>query len=86
MSRIQLYLKDSLLYPDGNVRLSAVKAVQLVLRQGLVHPIQIDPYLICISTDSLRENALQTGYHLQDIDEKYPLFYKVIRKAAVGRL
>lgn len=28
-----------------------MRVVDAVLRQGLVHPVQIVPYLICLSTD-----------------------------------
>lgn len=51
---IQLYLEeilDCFLNRDDTVRLWAVKVVQIVLRQGLVHPVRMVPYLICLSTD-----------------------------------
>ena len=51
---IQLYLQeilDCFLNRDDTVRLWAVKVVQIVLRQGLVHPVRMVPYLICLSTD-----------------------------------
>ena len=51
---IQVYLKailDSFIHPDVNVRHSTLKVIQLILAQGLVHPVQIVPYLICIATD-----------------------------------
>lgn len=51
---IQLYLEeilDCFLNRDDAVRLWAVKVVQIVLRQGLVHPVRMVPYLICLSTD-----------------------------------
>lgn len=41
---IQLYLKEilgSFLHPSTTVRSSAMKVVQLVLAQGLVHPVQV---------------------------------------------
>ena len=34
-----------------NVRHSSLRVTQLVLSQGLVHPVQIVPYLVCMSTD-----------------------------------
>lgn len=74
---IQLYLKDilnSLLNRNVNVRMNSMKVVQLVLRQGLVHPIQIVPYLISLSTDVLQENAHRADHHLQEIDKQYPGF------------
>jgi cohesin loading factor subunit SCC2 len=51
---IQIYLKEILscfLNGDFNVRLMAMRVVEIILRQGLVHPVQIVPYLICLSTD-----------------------------------
>lgn len=41
---IQLYLKEvltSFLHPDVLVRHSALKVIQLILQQGLVHPVQV---------------------------------------------
>jgi len=41
---VQIYLKqilEAFLHKDLTVRLAAVKVVQLVLQQGLVHPIQV---------------------------------------------
>lgn len=55
---IQLYLQeilDCFLNKDDSVRLWAVKVIQIVLRQGLVHPVRMVPYLICLSTDSKLE-------------------------------
>lgn len=46
---IQLYLKEILgasLHPSTLVRSSAMKVVQLVLAQGLVHPVQVRLYLL----------------------------------------
>lgn len=51
---IQLYLKEVLncfMHRDFTVRLWAMKVVEVVLAQGLVHPVQIVPYLISLSTD-----------------------------------
>lgn len=47
---IQLYLKEiltSFLHPDILVRHSALKVIQLILQQGLVHPVQVSVYNIC---------------------------------------
>lgn len=41
---IQLYLKEiltSFIHPDILVRHSALKVIQLILQQGLVHPVQV---------------------------------------------
>lgn len=83
---IQLYLKEilnSLLHSDINVRLNAMKVIQLVLRQGLVHPIQIVPYLICLSTDNFKENAHRADHHLQEIDKQYPGFVNMKAQAGI---
>ena len=41
---IQLYLKDvleSFLHPSSSVRQAALGVIQLILSQGLVHPVQV---------------------------------------------
>jgi cohesin loading factor subunit SCC2 len=41
---IQLYLKEileSFLHPHVGVRQAALKVIQLILQQGLVHPVQV---------------------------------------------
>lgn len=58
---IQIYLKEILncfLNEDFNVRVMAMRVIEVVLRQGLVHPVQIVPYLICLSTDPDTEVSL----------------------------
>ncbi|KAL9926619.1 nipped-B cohesin loading factor isoform 2-T4 [Glossina fuscipes fuscipes] len=74
---IQLYLQeilDCFLNRDDAVRLWAVKVVQIVLRQGLVHPVRMVPYLICLSTDSKLESAHRADALLKDIDKTYSGF------------
>lgn len=59
---IQIYLKEILncfLNADFNVRVMAMRVIDIVLRQGLVHPVQIVPYLICLSTDPETEVILR---------------------------
>lgn len=74
---IQLYLKEilgSFLQSSMLVRSSTMKVVQLVLAQGLVHPVQIVPYLICMSTDTEVTVSHTADKQLQEIDKKYPGF------------
>nr|XP_029727084.1 LOW QUALITY PROTEIN: nipped-B protein [Aedes albopictus] len=74
---IQIYLKEilrSFLHRDTGVRMWAMRVVEIVLRQGLVHPVQIVPFLICLSTDPEREVAHSADRHLQEIDKQYPGF------------
>ncbi|KAL4710687.1 hypothetical protein ACJJTC_004332 [Scirpophaga incertulas] len=82
---IQLYLKEilgSFLHGSTVVRSSAMKVVQLVLAQGLVHPVQIVPYLISMSTDLEVTVSHTADKNLQDIDKKYPGFIHM--KAQLG--
>ncbi|OWR45028.1 putative delangin [Danaus plexippus plexippus] len=82
---IQLYLKEilgSFLHASTVVRSSAMKVVQLVLAQGLVHPVQIVPYLICMSTDTEVTVSHTADKNLQEIDKKYPGFIHM--KAQLG--
>ncbi|XP_015917396.1 nipped-B-like protein A [Parasteatoda tepidariorum] len=82
---IQIYLKQILecvLYPDITVRKASLQVIQLILGQGLVHPVQIVPYLVCLGSDDdpvLRTKADQL---LQEIEKKYPGFIQM--KATVG--
>ncbi|KPU75361.1 uncharacterized protein Dana_GF26355, isoform D [Drosophila ananassae] len=74
---IQLYLEEILecfLNRDDAVRLWAVKVIQIVLRQGLVHPVRMVPYLICLSTDPKLESAHRADALLKDIDKIYSGF------------
>ncbi|XP_058126346.1 nipped-B protein [Anopheles ziemanni] len=74
---IQIYLKEilrSFLHRDSGVRMWAMRVIEIVLRQGLVHPVQIVPYLICLSTDPEKEVAHSADRHLQEIDKQYPGF------------
>ncbi|XP_049537258.1 nipped-B protein isoform X2 [Anopheles darlingi] len=74
---IQIYLKEilrSFLHRECGVRMWAMRVIEIVLRQGLVHPVQIVPYLICLSTDPEKEAAHSADRHLQEIDKQYPGF------------
>ncbi|KAJ1519897.1 hypothetical protein ONE63_004137 [Megalurothrips usitatus] len=74
---IQLYLKEvmeAFLHPEVKVRHAALKVIQLILAQGLVHPVQIVPYLICMSTDMEKIVSHSADKQLQDIEKKYPGF------------
>ncbi len=76
-SVIQKYLKHSLnafVHPDLRVRHAAMKVINQILAQGLVHPVQICPYLICMSTDAESKIAHTADVQLQDIEKKYPGF------------
>lgn len=82
---IQLYLPAvlcSLMHANYHVRFWSIKLIERVLRQGLVHPVQIVPYLICLGTDSRREIGHRADTSLQSIDKQYPGFVNM--KCQVG--
>ena len=56
------------------MRHAALRVIQLILAQGLVHPVQIVPYLICMSTDAEQRVSHTADKELQDIEKKYPGF------------
>ncbi|CAB4305260.1 unnamed protein product [Prunus armeniaca] len=64
---VQLYWDNMLarwLDLNEQVRQSALKIVEVVLRQGLVHPITCVPYLIALETDPLESNS-KLAHHLR---------------------
>jgi len=74
---IQIFLPsilDSFIHHSVQVRHAALKVIQLILAQGLVHPVQIVPYLICMSTDLEQRVSHTADKELQDIEKKYPGF------------
>ena len=74
---IQIFLNsvlESFVHYSVNVRQAALRVIQLILSQGLVHPVQIVPYLICMSTDGEQRVSHTADKELQDIEKKYPGF------------
>lgn len=74
---IQVYLQsilNSFIHPDLQARHAALKVISLILAQGLVHPVQIVPYLICMSTDPQTAVSHAADRELQEIEKKYPGF------------
>lgn len=76
---IQLYWDSILgrcLDMNTQVRQCALKIVEVVLRQGLVHPITCVPYLIALETDPLEVNSKLAHHLLMNMHEKYPAFFE----------
>ncbi|KAL5741371.1 hypothetical protein ACOSP7_028103 [Xanthoceras sorbifolium] len=76
---VQLYwdkILDRCLDSNEQVRQSALKIVEIVLRQGLVHPITCVPYLIALETDPLEVNSKLAHHLLMNMNEKYPAFFE----------
>ncbi|XP_065632831.1 sister chromatid cohesion protein SCC2 isoform X2 [Quercus suber] len=53
-----------------------LKIVEIVLRQGLVHPITCVPYLIALETDPQEVNSKLAHHLLMNMNEKYPAFFE----------
>ncbi|XP_026436301.1 sister chromatid cohesion protein SCC2-like isoform X3 [Papaver somniferum] len=76
---VQLYWDSILkvcLDMNEQVRQSAVKIVEVVLRQGLVHPITCVPHLIALETDPQEVNSKLAHHLLGNMNEKYPSFFE----------
>ncbi|KAA8530427.1 hypothetical protein F0562_005136 [Nyssa sinensis] len=76
---VQLYWDSILgrcLDVNEQVRQSALKIVEVVLRQGLVHPITCVPYLIALETDPQEVNSKLAHHLLMNMNEKYPAFFE----------
>ncbi|KAL3629437.1 hypothetical protein CASFOL_026659 [Castilleja foliolosa] len=74
---VQLYWASILgrsLDVNEHVRLAALKIVEIVLRQGLVHPISCVPHLIALETDPQEVNSNLAHHLLMNMNEKYPAF------------
>uniref|UniRef100_A0A6P7EZ04 Nipped-B protein n=1 Tax=Diabrotica virgifera virgifera TaxID=50390 RepID=A0A6P7EZ04_DIAVI len=72
---IQYYLKVILncyLYDSLQIRQAVYRVVQMILRQGLVHPLLMVPYLFCMSTDCEQPVALNAHKRLCEIESRYP--------------
>lgn len=61
---------------NEQVRNTALKIVEVVLRQGLVHPITCVPYLIALETDPLEANSKLAHHLLMNMNQKYPAFFE----------
>lgn len=48
-----------------------IQIVEIVLRQGLVHPITCVPYLIALETDPQEANSKLAHHLLMNMNEKY---------------
>eukprot|EP01018_Ginkgo_biloba_P010326 Gb_18702 [translate_table: standard] len=76
---IQLHWENILercLDMDAQVRQSAHKVVEMVLPQGLVHPITGVPHLIALEVDQQESNSKLAHHLLMHMNEKYPSFFE----------
>ncbi|KAK6155028.1 hypothetical protein DH2020_009276 [Rehmannia glutinosa] len=71
---VQLYWRSILgrsLDVNEHVRQAALKIVEIVLRQGLVHPITCVPYLIALETDPEEVNSKLAHHLLMNMNENF---------------
>jgi len=63
---------------DGSyhVRHSSLKIVEIVLRQGLVHPITCVPHLVALETDPQGVISKLAHHLLMNMNEKYPSIFE----------
>ncbi|KAK2182554.1 hypothetical protein NP493_348g00029 [Ridgeia piscesae] len=77
---IQVYIKqilESFFHHHSQVRMIALSVITLILRQGLVHLVQIVPYLISMGTDSDSTIRAKADQQVQELDKKYLGFIQV---------
>jgi cohesin loading factor subunit SCC2 len=58
--------------------LLSMQIVEVVLRQGLVHPITCVPYLIALETDPQELNSKLAHHLLMNMNEKYVSLNKFV--------
>lgn len=76
---VQLYWDKILgrcLDANEHIRQTALKIVEIALRQGLVHPITCVPCLIALETDPQEVNSKLAHHLLMNMNEKYPAFFE----------
>ncbi|XP_041356628.1 nipped-B-like protein isoform X2 [Gigantopelta aegis] len=74
---MQIYLKqvlESFFHEQSQVRMAALSVIILILKQGLVHPVQCVPYLISMGSDPEPAIRVKSDQHLEEIEKKYPGF------------
>ncbi|KAK2148127.1 hypothetical protein NP493_3287g00001 [Ridgeia piscesae] len=77
---IQVYFKqilESFFHHHSQVRMIALGVITLILRQGLMHPVQIVPHLISMGTDSDSTIRAKADQQVQELDKKYPGFIQI---------
>ncbi|KAF2880156.1 hypothetical protein ILUMI_26019 [Ignelater luminosus] len=84
-STIQYYVKDilqSYLHSNFQIRQVTVRLIQMILQQGVTHPVQIVPYLICMSSDTETVVSNSADKQLLEINRTYPGYIKA--KSSLG--
>ncbi|RWS10994.1 nipped-B-like protein [Dinothrombium tinctorium] len=85
-SIIQLYLSDIVkctLNPLLSVRRAAVNLIHIIHNGGIVHPLQLVPYLIAMSSDDDYTIRSRADHVLNEIERKYHGFVSMKAKQGV---
>ncbi|RWS29388.1 nipped-B-like protein [Leptotrombidium deliense] len=85
-SIVQLYLPDVVkcaLSPLLNVRRAAVNLIHIIHNGGIVHPLQLVPYLIAMSSDDDYTIRSRADHVLNEIERKYHGFVSMKSKQGV---
>lgn len=70
------HILDQCVDINDQVRQAAIKVVEIVLRQGLVHPMTCVPHLIALEVDQQELNSKLAHKLLIHMNEKYPSFFE----------
>ncbi|CAG0882319.1 unnamed protein product [Cyprideis torosa] len=82
---VQVYLSDVMncfMHSHSLLRRKALQVTRTILEQGLVQPVTIIPYLICMCTDLYKETYMLASSQLQELEKKHPGFTQT--KAMTG--
>ena len=78
---IQVYLKailNSYIHPKLIARQATLQVIKLILQQGLVHPVQIVPYLVCMATDPDTRVSNAADRELQVRDHDFNMLLAIV--------
>lgn len=82
LSFLETPIRDTVHSTSAKLRQSAFTAMKLVLRQGLVHPMEHVAYLISVTTDPVQQIRDAAVLQLIELNDQYPDF--VEQKAVEG--
>ncbi|CAH8492005.1 unnamed protein product [Dicrocoelium dendriticum] len=80
---LPLILRHCVLTSSANVRTATLGLISIILRQGLVHPVQTVSALICFQTDPDAGNRMRASHLLLESERKVPGFVAMRAPAGV---
>jgi hypothetical protein len=82
LSHLEHHIKDNVLSTSPKLRQACFIVMMLMLRQGLVHPMEHAAHLIALGTDPIETIRVTAQRQLEELHIQYPVF--VIQKALEG--